>query len=208
MTGGDEAGSGSAERLTFFSDAVVAIALTLLALDLPVPPLAKRNADALQFMRDNRDAYLAFLISFLVIANNWLGHHRIFGYVTRFSHALARWNMLWLLMIVLTPFATRTLTGNGAFQVRFILYASVQALSGLFFALMVREMARANLLRADTPPGVVRNSYARLLVVTAAFLVSIPVALLTHWAYVCWVAIPVGSRAVRRFTGRKVLARS
>jgi len=194
VTGADrEVEVASADRLTFFSDAVVAIAMTLLALELPVPE-GHTNSEALHSLGAHLEEYQAFLISFAVVAVHWSGHHRIFGYLTGLGGRIVRWNMLWLLTIVLMPFATRTLTGDGAFEVRFITYASVQALAGLFFLMAVREMDRHHLLRPDTPPVVLRASYARLTTMSGAFLVSIPVSLVTHWAYLCWIAIPFLSR--------------
>jgi len=196
VTGADrEVEVASADRLTFFSDAVVAIAMTLLALELPVPE-GHTNSEALHSLGAHLEEYQAFLISFAVVAVHWSGHHRIFGYLTGLGGRIVRWNMLWLLTIVLMPFATRTLTGDGAFEVRFITYAGVQAFAGLCFLMMVREMTRHHLLRPDTPPVVVSASYARLFVMTGAFLVSIPVSLVTSWAYVCWIAIPFVSRGL------------
>jgi len=194
----------SVERLTFFSDAVVAIAMTLLALELPVPGAdARLPVSNHQLLQDvvsypARDTYLAFLISFVVIARSWTGHHQLFGYVRTLAPGLMRWNLLWLLMIVITPFATKVLTRNGAFETRFILYAAVQALSGIFFALMVRSIARGGVLKEAAPPDLVPSSCWRLLGFAAAFLISIPVALVTHWAYVCWATIPFLSSLARR----------
>jgi Endosomal/lysosomal potassium channel TMEM175 len=72
----------AAERLMFFSDAVIAIALTLLALDLPVPGGIENATVSIPAMvndaRQHLDDYLAFLISFLVIAAHWRLHHRVF----------------------------------------------------------------------------------------------------------------------------------
>jgi uncharacterized membrane protein len=192
----------SAERLVFFSDAVVAIALTLLALELPVPE-GSTNHEVLEQFAHFRAEYTAFFISFAVIGNHWFGHHRLFGHVTGHAGGMVRWNTLWLLMIVLTPFTTRVLTADGAFETRFIVYAAVQALAGLFFLLLVHQIGRHGMLRPGTPPRVLTSSYVRLSVVVVAFLISIPVALFTHWAYVCWVLIPLGIRGVMAYLRRR-----
>lgn len=102
----------SAERLMFFSDAVVAIALTLLALELPVPG-GIENVDSVSISDMISDAgrhlddYLAFLISFLVIGAHWRIHHRAFRYVREATTPIIRLNMYWLLLIVITPLRPR-----------------------------------------------------------------------------------------------------
>jgi uncharacterized membrane protein len=92
------------ERLVFFSDAVVAIAITLLAIELPLPA-GETNRQFRESLAGHREEYLAFGISFAVIWNLWSDHHRFFRHVAA-SPALVGRNMLWLLMIVITPFAT------------------------------------------------------------------------------------------------------
>ncbi|NES13752.1 DUF1211 domain-containing protein [Micromonospora sp. PPF5-17] len=184
------------ERLVFFSDAVVAIAITLLALELPVPA-GETNTALWHELARHVDEYVAFLISFAVIGGHWFLHHRTFGHVARLSGRLVRWNMLWLLMIVLTPFVTKVIVGDGAFAARFTLYAAVQALASLAFLLAVVEMDRHGLARAGTPRSLFSNGYRMLSIAAGAFAVSIPLAFVTHWAYACWAAVPVAAR-VRR----------
>jgi uncharacterized membrane protein len=186
------------ERLTFFADAVIAIAITLLALDLPVPT-GETNRDVLHFVGDHYEEYLAFLISFLVIAAHWRGHHHVFRYVTALGGRLRLLTMYWLLMQVITPFATRVLTGDGAFQARFIFYALVQAIASLVFLLMTRELRRHHLLRADTPPGLTTSATWRTGTLAAAFLISIPLSFVGQAvAYGCWIVIPWAELLVRR----------
>jgi uncharacterized membrane protein len=193
----------SAERLTFFSDAVVAIAITLLALDLPVP-IGDTDKAALHDMASHRDEYLAFLISFLVIGNYWFGHHRMFAGITRLGGRVAGWNMLWLLMIVLSPFVTKVLTRDGAFELRFSMYAGVQAIAALTFLMMQHEIARHRLRGGiPAPAHELRMTYVRLGALAGGFLVSIPVALVTHWAYLCWIVFPFGARALTRRLERR-----
>ena len=77
--------SGTAERLLFFSDAVVAIAMTLLALELPVP--VGKTASALwASAREGAGHYLAFVVSFVVIALAWGEHHHVMRYLERSEH--------------------------------------------------------------------------------------------------------------------------
>jgi uncharacterized membrane protein len=196
----------STERLIFFSDAVVAIAITLLALELPVPggvpvPGGMTNHDLLVSLQANLNQYVAFLISFVVIAGHWRGHHHLFRYVDRVGPIL-RWNLLWLLFIVIMPFATRVLNGEGAFQVRFILYAVVQALAAASFLLVMRGVRRHDLLKPGSPPNLIRGSSIRLIGLTLTFLLSIPLAFVTHYAYFFWIAVPLAATFVRRLTGR------
>jgi uncharacterized membrane protein len=180
----------AAERLTFFADAVIAIAITLLALELPRPE-GSSNAQVLHSAYEHRWEYLAFLISFLVVGGHWSGHHRVFRYVTALDGRLAGLTMYWLLMQVLTPFATKVLTGDGAFEVRFICYASIQALSGVLFLLMVREVRRHHLYRPDTPSQLFSSSNLRTGALTLGFLVSIPLAfVIRRYSYWCWFVIP------------------
>jgi uncharacterized membrane protein len=199
----------SAERLVFFSDAVVAIAITLLALELPLPSApgggaptsATTNHEFLVSLQANADQYLAFLISFVVIAAHWRGHHWVFRYV-RSVGPILRWNMLWLLFIVVTPFATRVLNEDGGFEVRFILYAAVQVLASVSFLGILWGISRNDLLRPGSPPGLVRSSAVRLGGLAVTFLLSIPLAFVTRYAYFVWFAIPFAAVAIRRLTKR------
>jgi uncharacterized membrane protein len=192
----------AAERMTFFADAVIAIAITLLALDLPVPT-GGSNAEVLHSVSEHRDEYLAFLISFVVIGQHWNGHHRVFRYVTSVNGRLGALTMYWLLMQVVTPFATRVLTGEGAFQVRFGFYAAVQATAGLLFLLMSLEIRRSHLYRSNTPADMFVNSMVRTGIIATTFLVSIPVSFFTEYSYVCWIAMPIVSAVVMRILRRR-----
>jgi uncharacterized membrane protein len=193
----------SAERLVFFSDAVVAIAITLLALALPVPHGATSRT-LLKAMWADRDAFLAFFISFVVIANHWRSHHRVYRNVARLDGRIITINMFWLLLIVLTPFATKLIAANGAFGARFAVYAIIQVLTILAFLAMSRHIRGGHLLSRGAPAPTSRVDDAAYLAVAATFAVSIPVAVVynTDWAFAIWVASVFTARAVRRLTSR------
>jgi uncharacterized membrane protein len=191
-----------AERTIFFSDAVVAIAITLLALALPLPT-GIHNIDMLKSLQADGDAYIAFLISFVVIGNHWSAHRRLFRYVDRLDKFVMQLNMVWLLTMVLTPFATRLVSGSGALGIRFTIYAGVQAVAGLCLLLMTLEVRRGQLLRPGAPEYIGSDRIRGLIVIIAMFVISIPISFATPYAYLCWVAIPL----VMRIQGRLFPAR-
>jgi uncharacterized membrane protein len=187
----------SAERQTLFSDAVIAIAITLLALELPLPE-GVTNAALWEAAKADHADYLAFLISFVVIWAHWAGHHRLFRYVTGFDARLGTLNTLWLFMQVVTPFATKVIAGEGAFQYRFGFYALVQAASSVLFAMMVLHIRSAGLYKRATPPRVFSGALTQSWVLVAAFGLSIPLSYVTHYSWLAWIAVPVvGGQAAR-----------
>jgi uncharacterized membrane protein len=191
----------AAERLTFFVDAVIAIALTLLALDL-TPPGGDTNAEVLRSFVDHYGEYEAFLISFLVIAAHWNSHHRVFRYVTHLDGRLTSLTLLWLLMQVVTPFATRVITAGGADQARYGFYATVQILADVLFLLMVWEIHRHGMHRDDTPRTMFTHTYVRVVSIAAGFAISIPLSFVTRYSYALWIVAPVLVGLVQRASRR------
>jgi uncharacterized membrane protein len=197
-----EVEANAAERVVTFSDAVVAIAITLLALGLTVPnsPAGTTNGQLLHELRGDWSAYLAFLISFAVIGSHWATHRRVFRYVTRMNKMAGRFNMVWLLMMVLTPFAANLLAGKGGFGVRFSIYALIQVIATGCLMLMSREIVRANLLRPNAPARAHHPDYLPGIGICIAFLVAIPVSFVTGWAYALWASAPLLTRLLRQVT--------
>lgn len=195
-----EAEAGATARVIFFSDAVVAIAITLLALALPLPSStgSTTNAQLLSLLDGYWSQYLAFIISFLVIGSHWAAHRRIFRYVARVNHRVGQLTLLWLLMMVLTPFAARLLAGHGGFGVRFTLYVLIQVVASACLVLMSRVAEHAGLLRTDTPEAARHPDNVGSLTVIVMFTLSVPVAFFTTWAFALWAVVPLVARAVRR----------
>ncbi|MET9634187.1 TMEM175 family protein [Lentzea sp. NPDC006480] len=94
------------DRLVLFTDAVAAIAITLLVLPLVEiisEPGAGRPAELISH---HWPQIFSFLLSFAVIAQLWMAHHRIFENVREYTHPLMLLNMAWVLTIVVLPFPT------------------------------------------------------------------------------------------------------
>ncbi len=97
-------------RIEAFSDAVFAIAITLLVLELKVPA-AEQYGDGglLRALGRLWPSYLAFFMSFSVILVMWVNHHRIFTVVCRTDDAFMFWNGLLLMLVTAVPFPTSLL---------------------------------------------------------------------------------------------------
>lgn len=150
------------ERILFFSDAVFAIAITLLALEIRLPPLPETatNVQLLTALGALWPRYLSYVISFLAIGMMWLSHHRAFRHVHRYSDRLILLNILFLLLIGFLPFPTAVI-GEFGNAVGTIFYAASMAAAGLMFALLWRYV------RAE----------GRVFWTPLVFLLSIPLAL-------------------------------
>ena len=114
-------------------------------------------------VRDDLGAYLAFLISFVVISRHWSAHHRIFRYLSRADDRLRFLNLTWLLAIVVIPFATKLLNvevsgTDNTHGLRFGFYALVQVVAIVAMLAMVHEMAAKQLTVAARPPNFVRRA--------------------------------------------------
>jgi uncharacterized membrane protein len=111
----DEAGTDHPlERLVFFSDAVFAIAITLLVIEIEIPDLPK-GASVAEFRHELASlipSFAGYLMSFAVIAAFWAAHHSAFSLVRRYSRRILPWNLGLLGMIALTPWVTGFLSRN------------------------------------------------------------------------------------------------
>ena len=99
------------ERLLTLSDGVVAIAITLLVLQLNVPPPAQlvhpdSASELAKALGNGADQLISYVISFYVIAQFWLVHHRVFRRIAGQREGLAWWNFAFLFTITVMPFTS------------------------------------------------------------------------------------------------------
>jgi uncharacterized membrane protein len=94
-------------RVEAFSDGVMAIAITLLVLDLKLPPTTDvTNGGLLHALLLRWPAYVAYLAAFLTIGIIWLNHHTLIGKIARFDTRLHWLNLVLLLGVATLPFPT------------------------------------------------------------------------------------------------------
>jgi len=98
------------ERLVFFCDAVVAIAITLLALNLKVAHAGPHFT--FMDIANAWHTFAAFFLSFIIIAVFWVNHHRFFMHINAVDPRIMIYNVCWLLFIVLLPFSCSLISSD------------------------------------------------------------------------------------------------
>lgn len=133
------------DRLIFFSDAVFAIAITLLVLDLRVPPdlVATALPAALAALWPK---LLSFLISFVVIGVYcWQVHHQLFRYIVKYDEHLLGMNLLLLGGVVFLPFSVSLLSAYGSQQIVVATYLGNLGVVALLLLTLLGYAIRRNL---------------------------------------------------------------
>ena len=166
------------ERLVFFSDAVYAIAITLLVIDLRLPPGSGEldNTGLTKALFLMLPQFFSYILSFLVIGSFWNNHHFKFRYIRRYDRRLITLNLLLLMTIAFIPFPTAVL-GESGNATATILYACAIIMPSLLSALEWRYAVHSGLVLEGTPPRVKRRQTIRPLITALVFALSIPVAL-------------------------------
>jgi len=186
------------DRVIFFSDAVFAIAITLLAVNLHVPRTG--NIGSAHDLHQAIPAIFGFAISFLVIAFFWIGHHGVFRFVVALDRRLIALNLAFLSVIAFLPYPTDLLSASSA-SAAVIFYATCCALAGLLQAGIWLYATRpsSDLTSQDAAPA--RTFFLlRMLRVPVVFLASIPVAIAApRYAPFVWLLIWVTGSLIKRF---------
>jgi len=139
------------ERMLFFSDAVFAISITLLVLEIKVPSMQENFSEwelgtALLRMAPK---FVGFLVSFFLIGQTWIEHHRICSFLGKYNTGLL-WRNLWLLLFVaFLPFATALMSEYYFSRVAICLYACSFAGLGLAKAVLWHRAVKQHLLAND-----------------------------------------------------------
>jgi uncharacterized membrane protein len=124
------------DRFVTFLDAVVAIAITLLVLPLAEVLTSEHlPAHVADVFTQNGARFGAFLLSFVVIARLWRGHHRMVERVGGYDGAFVMVNLLWVLTIVFLPFATQLTAAYSAHdRLAVLVYIGTMTLSSVLLA--------------------------------------------------------------------------
>ena len=185
------------DRIAFFSDAVIAIALTLMVLEIKIPEMGEKTT-----FQQVLNQYgvtltlhaLALLVGFLTIGNLWMQHHTLFEHVVNYNKLLVRINLYFLLTVMLLPISISFFFMNHEpRQMQLIIYFINLFLCSFTYSLMllvifnkknnfysIRDKQKINKIK--------NNSYLGTLVF---FIVVVLVSLNVTMFYLAFLIIPV-----------------
>lgn len=185
-------GSEEFARVLNFSDALFAIALTLLIVTIEVPSGSSGAPveDLAGKVRELWPQISSFLLSFVVIGHYWLAHHRMVARLDAVSAAFVVANLGYLATVAFFPFPTALLGEQGAQTFTVALYAACAAVCSGVEAALIAVAYRGRLFGAQPDSQEFRTWMIASLIPVAAFLASIPVTLVgPGWAMLVWVLI-------------------
>jgi len=191
----DTSGDLALDRLVFFFDAVFAIAITLLVLEIDIPdlPVHVSTAASWRALAELVPSFFAFALSFLVIGRFWMGHHERFRSLRHFDARLMWPNMLYLMAIAFMPFATAFLGRNLGHFVPALVYN----LAMLVLSLLVLWLARQ--IRASGGGGDPREGFDIVLAALVCIGLTFVFPLLSQWGMM---TVPLWSWLERRMAAR------
>jgi uncharacterized membrane protein len=205
--GSEEAGR-ELDRIVNFSDAVFAIVITLLVLDIRVPniPEGLVSQELPGRILALGPKFLSYVISFLVIAIYWQVHHRVFRPIRRYDRTLLWLNFLFLMAISFLPFPTSLLGEYSEEQLSVVIYASNAAIASLllvsisWYAAAEHRLVSPDLVDDEAE----RQQRVQGLAVPVVFLLSIGISFFSpRAAMYSWLLLSVTDPIIRRVWSRR-----
>ena len=197
------------ERLVFFTDAITAIAITLLILPLVdlVPDADENYKNAGDFLQAHLGELVSFVVSFAVIARLWIGHHSLFEHVRAYSPRLLILTLLWAFTIVILPLPTAIFSEYSPSFTTVAFYIGTMAASSLCLTAMTLVVRRSPELEFPDNPVSDRSlvgSAATSIAFVVALVLGSLVIQVNFWALLLLAVTPPIERVVvRRMARRK-----
>lgn len=184
------------DRIAFFSDAVMAIVITLLVIDISLPETGVVDIYA-EFI-SLVPTFMSFCISFFIIASYWIVHHKIFKYIKKFDTPFLWINFLFLFFICFTPFPTSLLGKYIEIPFVIVFYSLMMIGLGLATCLLWYYASKNfRLIDEKTPSEVIYNISLRNTIGPIGFSIAIPFAFVNFYIPVfIWCAVPIAGRII------------
>jgi uncharacterized membrane protein len=199
--GGDRIGERDLGRIAAFTDGVMAVAITLLVLNIQVPRLP-RGENLGEPLVDLIPSLGAYLLAFALIGRFWVIHHNLFEKLRAFDRRLMALNLSFLALIVLVPFAAELYDTYTSEPLAAAVLGATLGLAAMVHWAMTAHVMRRGFVVEHEREGTEPLARPIGLGFTAAFLLSVPAAFLSvHIAEALWISTVVMHYPLRRLGG-------
>lgn len=188
-------------RVEVFSDAVIAIIMTIMVLELKLPSVGAEITpqEVMDHLFHLLPYFIAYIFSFIMISIFWNNHHHMFHLLEKTDERLLWQNLLFLFWMSLIPFGTAMVGANPSLPISIALYGFIMMMTTLAFAIMRNYTLKKDLIHSDEDKSLTKKVYnvsikskTKNYIGVAAYLVSIPLAYVNiYLAYACFMIPPV-----------------
>ncbi len=198
----------STSRLEAFSDGVIAVAITLLVLDIAVPTVGKHGNLAHGLAR-NWPHYAAYITSFITIGIIWVNHHAMIGRLRQADHTILVLNLLLLMSIGVLPFATLLMAAylqqSQGQHLAAAIYSGSFLVMSILFASLNRHILfpKSHLLAPDLPEERRKQILARGVVGLAPYAIATALAPVSAYVTLAICAAVAGFYALPFASGKE-----
>jgi uncharacterized membrane protein len=180
----------SKARMEAFSDGVLAVAITLLVLNIDVPSKNKLGAHTLAHVLAGQwPSYAAYITSFMTIGIIWINHHAMIGRLRESDHVILILNLVLLMTVVVIPFGTDLLAnylrvGGTSAKVAAAVYAGTFFTMAVAFSTLNRHilLRKAHLLKTQPSLAWRRATLRRAASGVIPYVMAIALAAVTAYA--------------------------
>ena len=197
------------DRIAFFSDAVIAIAITLMILEIKIPPLGKDSSFKEVLSKYGPDLILhlvALLICYITIGNLWVRHHELYEHIINYNKQLIKVNLYFLLTIMILPVSISFMfERDNPPQMQMIFFFSNLFLCNLIYYLMLRVVfsSKNKFSAIYGTERAIKTKRISLNVSIMFVMVIILVIFKPYFYYVPFIVWPLVTRIVERINKKK-----
>jgi uncharacterized membrane protein len=200
------------DRIAFFSDAVIAIAITLLVLEIKIPAIGKNitwQTIVTEYGNTIGQHLIALLICFVTVGSLWASHHELFEFVKGYNKGLIRINLYFLFTVILLPLSIsfNLEENNPPFLRLFVLITNVLLCNLLFYFMLFIICHKKNAFYSTSSKTKMIALKRKTLLSSITLLLVILVSLVSlKWFYAPFFIL-LADGILRRYKQKKIIKR-
>lgn len=161
-------------RVVAFSDGVIAVAITLLVLNIEVPTVPEDDLPGA--LEDLLSSLGAYLLAFALVGRYWIIHHNLYEKLRDFDGRLMLLNLLFLMLIALMPFAANLIDAYPDTSIAVAVMGGILGLAGVVHWLATVYSLKRGFIAPEHAEESRWRAHTAALGITSIFLLSVPVA--------------------------------